>query len=117
MTTVDEGKQIRSEVLRLRPDRRRRYSDELRARILAWVAQATADGMTEPECSKAIGVKTWRFELWRRAAAQAKSEALALVRVDVPRMEPMGLCLVAPSGHRVEGLALAQVVSLLRDLA
>ena len=120
MRILDEGKQIRSGVAKLRPDKRRRYPDELRARILDWVGRATAAGMMEHECSKAIGVKTWRFTLWRRAAmAKPKEESLALVQIETPQVElgPSSLSMVAPSGHRVEGLVLAQVIVLLRELA
>lgn len=133
MTILDEGKLLRNEVAKLRPDKRRRYSDKLRAQILAWVERATADGMTEPECSKFLAVKTWRFVMWRRAAErqalrkpktarlespECESESLALVPIEVTGL-PMStaLVVVAPSGHRVEGLSLAQVAELLRELA
>jgi hypothetical protein len=118
MTIVDEGKQIRSEVAKLKPDKARRYSDVLRARILDWLGRATAAGMMESECSKAIGVKTWRFTVWRRAR-ELKSESRALVRIETPDVELVGsgLAVVAPSGYRVEGLALAHVVVLLREFA
>ena len=130
MTILDEGKQIRSEVARLRPDKRRRYPDELRMRILNWVDRSTTAGMMEHECSKAIGVKTYRFTLWRRAAAsrrteqvatrKPRTESLALVRIETPLVQvaaPTLSVVVGPSGHRVEGLELAQVVVLLRELA
>jgi hypothetical protein len=135
MTILDEGKLLRNEVAKLRPDKRRRYSDKLRARILEWVERATADGMTEPECSKFLGVKTWRFVLWRRKAVRQatpkpetatpeprplaqESEPLALVPIEVTGLAMnAGLTVVAPSGHRVEGLSLAQVAELLRELA
>ena len=120
MTILEEGKQIRGEVAKLRPDKRRRYSDELRARILDWVGRATAMGMMEHQCAKAIGVKTWRFTMWRRAATvKPKEESLALVQVEAPALElgSSGLSMTAPSGHRVDGLALAQVIVLLRELA
>ena len=120
MTILDEGKQIRNEVAKLRPDKRRRYPDQLRTRILDWVERATASGMIEPECSKAIGVKTWRFTLWRRAAmAKPRQEPVALVQIETPPIEigRSGLSIVAPSGHRVEGLTLAQVLVVLRELA
>src|SRR5688572_13869877 len=82
MTISDEGRLIRSDVQKLRPDRRRRYPDELRVRILEWVRRAVASGWIEAECGKALGVKTYRFQLWRREldAAAAKAEAVALVR-------------------------------------
>ena len=124
MTLLDETKQLRNEVAKLRPDKRRRYPAELRRRILSWVDRATDAGQLESECSKAIGVKAWRFTMWRRSEARetreatAEQEPLALVPIVAP-MLPMGsaLCLVGPSGYRVEGLTLDQVAALLRELA
>lgn len=121
MTVLDEGKLIRNEVAKLRPDKRRRYPDELRARILDWVERAVSAGMIEPECSKLIGVKTWRFVLWRRLMARLeevgpKPRALVPIVVTDPLVSSL-LTVVAPSGYRVEGLSLAQVVELLRGLA
>ena len=129
MTILEEGKQLRSEVAKLRPDKRRRYSEELRTRILDWVGRSRVAGMMEHECSKVIGVKTWRFSLWRRAVTARPSrrapppppkiESLALVQIEMPLVEVAAstLAVIAPSGHRVEGLALTQVVVLLRELA
>lgn len=121
MTILDEAKQIRNEIARLRPDKRRRYPPGLKARIMDWHARATASGMFEADAAKLLGMKTWRITEWRRAPTQDATRAsasLALVRVETPEPPPaMGLALVTPSGHRVEGLVLAQVVALLRELA
>jgi hypothetical protein len=121
MTIADEGKQLRTEIAKLRPDKRRRYSAALRARILDWVDRAVAAGMLETECSKALCVKTWRFIMWRRSderALKTESESLALVPIEAPLLPvASGLSLVAPSGYRIEGLALDQIVALLRELA
>jgi hypothetical protein len=71
----------------------------------------------EHECSKAIDINTWRFTMWRRSAARRpRDESLALVRVETPTLSG-GLTLVAPSGHRIEGLVLEQVTTLLREFA
>lgn len=128
MTILDEAKQLRSEIAKLRPDKRRRYPEELRQRILAWVARAAGAGQLESDCSKAIGVKTWRFTMWRRLEASDLArgreprgpggEPLALVPIEVPMMPGSdGLSVVSPSGYRVEGLSLQQVATLLRELA
>jgi hypothetical protein len=121
MTITDEGKQLRSEIAKLRPDKRRRYSAALRARILDWVGRAAASGMLESECSKAIGVKVWRFVMWRRfdeRARKAGRASLALVPIEAPPLSTTSeVSLVTPSGYRLEGLALDQVVALLRELA
>jgi hypothetical protein len=121
MTIHDEAKQIRTEVAKLRPDKRRRYPEELRRRILDWVARATATGQLESECAKAIGVKTWRFTMWRRWDARTpvpQAEPLALVQVGVHATAVSStLRLVAPSGYSVEGLSIEQLAALLRELA
>lgn len=120
MTLLDEAKQLRGEIAKLRPDKRRRYPDDLRRRILGWVERATDAGQLEHECSKAIGVKTWRFRMWRQQevhAARLEANPLALVPVELPAMATsVGISLVAPSGYRVEGLSLEQLVALLRGL-
>jgi hypothetical protein len=130
MTIDEEGKQLRNEITKLRPDKRRRYGAALRARILAWVDRAGASGIDEVECSRRLGVKTWRFIMWRRrvdliAERQQVEQAppvehapLALVPVEVPALlSASGITLVAPSGYRIEGLALDQAAALLRELA
>lgn len=134
MTPFDEGKLLRREVAKLRADKRQRYPEALRRRILNWVDRATDEGTKEHECAKAIGVKTWRFTMWRRREAREEeqelraideervendeAEPLALVPVEVPSFDGMsGLVVVSPSGYRVEGLSIDQVVTLLRGLA
>lgn len=124
MTILDEAKQLRSEIARLRPDKRRRYPTDLKARILDWHARATAASMYEAEAAKILGIKSWRVTMWQRAATRAAratglaTEPLALVRVETPDLLPVtSLTVVTPSGHRVEGLGLTQVVALLREIA
>jgi hypothetical protein len=121
MTITDEGKQLRIEVSKLRPDKRRRYGADLRGRILGWVDRAVASGMLEVDCSRLLGIKGYRFTLWRRSKerpAKVERESLALVPIDSPPV-PMasGLAFVTPSGYRVEGLGLDHIVALLRELA
>jgi len=133
MTPFDEGKLLRREVVKLRPDKRRRYPAELRQRILSWVDRVTDAGGTECECAKILGVKTWRFTAWRRwdareaqdaqraseaPRAAASPEPLALVPVEVPAFSMMpNPAIVTPAGYRIEGLSLEQMVAVLRELA
>lgn len=149
MTPFDEGKSLYREILKLRPDKRRRYPADLRRRILSWVDRATDAGAQEQACAKTLGMKTWRFTVWRRwdarvAAQEAQqareaqeardaqeeldeqnarddgveSEPLALVPIEIQALQSMsGPMVVTPSGYRIEGLSLAQVVALLRELA
>jgi len=125
MTIDEEARQLRNEIRKLRPDKRRRYHAELQERILAWVRRATEGGMWPSDCGKVLGIKAWRFMHWQRvrerraAAVAAEATPLALVPIETqPYVGPIGvLTLTAPSGHRVEGLTLDQVATLLRELA
>ena len=121
MTIIDEGKQLRNEVAKLRPDKRRRYSDDLRRRILDWLARCNAAGIADFECSKVIGMKSHRFTMWRRQEARLdkeERESLALVPIESPLLAIRSpIVLVTPSGYRVEGLAVEQLAVLLREVA
>jgi hypothetical protein len=119
MTLQDEARQLRSEIARLRPDRRRRYSEPLRRRILDWVERAEASGMARARCVRLIGMNNvWRISDWQREQS-ATSSGLALVRVDTSTNAPPpnGVAVVTPAGYRIEGLSLEQLTSLLRGLA
>lgn len=118
MTTNEEGKALRAEVSKLRADKRRRYGEALSGRILEWVERAVAGGMTEAACGHTLGIKTWRFRMWRDAMKH-KAPPLALVPIDT--LGPVSLggrsVLIAPTGYRVEGLAISELITLLRELA
>ena len=125
MTILDEGKQIRSEVARLRPGRGRKYDIGLRRRIVAWVERAKQAGMLEVECSRAVGVPQHRFEMWRkydhrdavrREAQGETAEPVALVPVHAAPIEvTLGITVVTSRGWRVEGLSVEQAAMLLRE--
>lgn len=120
MTIIDEGKQLRTEVAKLRPDKRRRYGEALRRRILDWLARCNAEGMPDFECSKMLGIKVNRFTVWRQHEARVAHEdreALALVPVESPLLASSTITLISPSGYRVVGLAIGQLAALLRGLA
>ncbi len=120
MTISDEGKQLRSEIAKLRPDKRRRYGEELRSRILDWIMRCNAEGMADAECAKVIGIKAYRILMWRRYAARMADEdreRLALVPIDSTPLTSPQLTLTTPSGYRVVGLSVSQLVLLLRGLA
>lgn len=124
MTINDEGKLIRVEVAKLRPDRRRTYPPELKRRILDWVGRAMATGMRRSECGHRLGIKSWRIKIWQEEVTiapkpeETPTPSLALVPIETPAWIPSaGPTVVTPSGYRVEGLAVEQIAVLLRELA
>ncbi|CAN5903427.1 hypothetical protein BH11MYX2_BH11MYX2_28300 [soil metagenome] len=56
MTFNEEAKQINAEVAALRPGRGRKYTKQLRGRVLDWMRRAREEGLFELEASKRIGV-------------------------------------------------------------
>jgi hypothetical protein len=103
---------IRGQGHRLRP--------ELAARAAEWTRLALASGVGIKAIARAFDVAPETVRRWR-AAARTDAPA-ALVRVEVvdeaPARSPHArtFSLVAPDGHRVEGLHLDEVATLLRAL-
>jgi hypothetical protein len=60
MNVSDEGNQLCIEVAKLRRDTCRRYSPDLRRRILDWVERSVAAGIKETSCARSLGVKAAR---------------------------------------------------------
>ena len=123
MTLAEEGNRLRLEIVRLGDPTTRRYTEELRKRVLDWVARAKQSGMKERECAELLDIPRQRFIAWRsdrswRAARQRPNETRAMVPVEVREESaaaPFGLlAFVAPSGHRVEGLTIGEAIALLR---
>jgi len=54
--------------------------------------------------------------MWRRLPL-AQRETVALVRVETPSSPLAQMTVVTPTGIRVEGIGLDQVIRLLRELA
>lgn len=81
----------------------------------------------ESECARVLGLKSYRFVMWRREEAPLAtevpaSESLALVPVELtetpmlPTLAASGITLLSPTGYRVEGLTVDQVVDVLRGV-
>jgi len=97
---------------------RSRYTPEFRAQVLAVVSEHQARGLSLRGVARAAGLKEWTVMRWLRA--QQRPEA-SLRRVVVePESESAAekRRLVVFAGHlRIEGLALADVVQLVRAIA
>lgn len=126
MTFAEEGNRLRLEIVRLGDPKTRRYSDELRKRVLDWAARAKQGGMKERECAELLDIPRQRLIAWRserswRGARRGPIDTKALLPVEVrqePAAAPFGpLAFVTPSGHRVEGLTIGEAIALLRTFA
>src|SRR5688572_22629579 len=102
MTQSKEASEIRSEVASLRKGPGRKYTKELRERVLAWFERALASGTREVECQEALGIPLqrllkWREEALREAATVVPLPAVprgtdspAMMRVDIHDQLPFG---------------------------
>ena len=127
MTIEDESKRIRRCIPRLKPGQKRRFTPQLRARILDWLDRAKASGLRDADCSRLLGLAASQFTAWRVRAAVVpfdlpmdwKVERVSrdLVPIEVPAGIELtsGVVVVSPTGYRVEGLNLEQAYALLRE--
>ena len=123
MTITEEARDLRGRLVKLRPGRGKRYPPLLRQRVLDWVERAKESGLLEYDCQKLLGIPQHRFELWRQSFRRQEPEPKALVRIEVgekeaPTSTVIGfVSFVSPLGYRIEGLTLAQAVTLFRSFA
>ena len=93
----------------------RRYPTKLRARITAWVAARRTAGAWWCDAARALGIPAATLVRWAepRVAGQ-----VAMMRVDVVDAPPAGtVTLVSPTGLRIEDVAIADAIAILRGLA
>lgn len=92
----------------------RRYPAKLKARITAWVAEQRAAGAWWCDVARPLGIPAQTLVRW---SAPRAAEGIAVVPVDVVDVPPMGtVTLVSPTGLRIEGVAVADAIAILRGL-
>jgi Transposase len=113
--TNKQGWRVRAAVASHRPERGKRYSPELRARILAFAASRREEGSSWETIALELGLSTETLRNWRTADAPSGSHAMVPVHV-VAERERRSVSVVSLSGHRIEGLSLDDAVYVLRAL-
>lgn len=110
-----EARELRRRVARLKRDRPGfRFSSALRAEIIAWVTEQRGRGAWWCDLSRAIGVPEETLKRWAAPRASARAAMLPVEVIDAP---PAGtVTLVSPTGLRIEGVAIADAIALLRGL-
>lgn len=95
--------------------RGRRIPAALRERITVWATGQRARGAWWSELARHLGVSAPTLMRW---AAARRGRSLSLRPVEILEAEPVRtVTLVSPSGMRVEGLTIADVITILRGLA
>jgi transposase len=94
----------------------RRFPAALRERIIAWTVERRARGAWWCELSRELGVPAQTLKRW---ATRRPDRALSLRPVDVIDDVPSTrtVTIVAPSGLRLEGVTIADAITILRGLA
>jgi hypothetical protein len=113
--TSQEVWRVRAAVAKHRPARGKRYSPELKARIVAFAASRHDEGVSWEGIATELGLSNETLRSWRMAEAPAGSQAMVPVHV-VAEREGRGVSVVSVSGHRIEGLSLDDAVYVLRAL-
>jgi DNA-binding transcriptional regulator YiaG len=106
---------VRAAVAKHRPERGKRYSPELKARIVEFAASRHDEGVSWDGVATELGLSTETLRNWRMGEAPAGSQAMVPVHV-VAERAGRGVSVVAVSGHRIEGLSLDEAVYVLRAL-
>jgi hypothetical protein len=109
-----ELRELQRAIAAVQRRRRRRYPAKLRARISAWVATRRAKGAWWCDVARPLGVSAPTLKRWAEAAP---TTPIALRPVDVIDLPPAGtVTLVSPTGLRIEGVAVADAIAILRGL-
>jgi transposase-like protein len=97
------------------PARGKRYSPELKVRIIEVARGLRADGASWQRIAEDIGIAFETIRRWCIAAEGQGARSMVPVRVVADRAERT-VSVASPAGHRIEGLTLAEAVAVLRAL-
>ncbi len=110
-----ELRDIQRALAKFRKRRTTRYPPLLRERIAAWVAARRERGDWWHEIAEPLGIAEQTLARWAEPRA---ADGTTMLPVDVIDAPPIGtVTLVAPSGLRIEGVAIDAAIAILRGLA
>ena len=93
---------------------RRRYPPSLRREIVAFAQERRAEGWSRVRTARSLGLSGGTLTTWMKP----ESGGFRPVRMQARSSEQKrGISLVTREGHRVEGLEIAEIVTVLKALA
>jgi transposase-like protein len=97
--------------------RGRRFPAALRDRILAWTSERRARGDEWRELSRALDIPAQTLQRW--ATPRPERERSVALRPVAVSDEPLSrtVTVVSPSGLRIEGVTIADAITILQGLA
>jgi hypothetical protein len=112
--TARHASSLRAALASHQPGRGRRYSADLKARIIEFARSRRDEGASCAEIAGEIGIG---FETLRRwcMAAPPPTRAMVPVRVVADR-DGTAVSVVSAGGHRIDGLTLDEAIAVLRAL-
>jgi hypothetical protein len=106
---------LRRALLAHRPARGKLYAPEVQAAVVEFAQKRRADGASWKQIAGDLGM---RFEtVMRWSTREAHTRTLKRVEVVADAAASVSnLCIVSPTGHRLEGLTLQDAIAVLRAL-
>lgn len=111
-----EARELNRSVARLGArGRGKRFPAVLRERIAAWACRRRERGDWWCDLAREVGVPAVTLKRW---TVQRPHDVVTMRPVDVIDAPPIGtVTLVAPTGLRIEGVAIVDAIAILRGLA
>jgi hypothetical protein len=110
--TARRASSLRAALASHEPGRGKRYSPDLKARIIEFAQSRRDEGASWAEVAGDIGIA---FETVRRWCMERKPGAMVPVQV-VPDRDEATVSVVSAGGHCIEGLTLPNAIAVLRAL-
>ena len=106
---------LRRALLAHRPARGKLYAPEVRAAVVEFAQKRRAEGASWKQIAGELGMRFETVMRWSVRGARKR----ALKRVEIvadAAASASSLCVVSPTGHRLEGLTLHDAIAVLRAL-
>ena len=108
-----QGEKLRRELDQIGTRRGRCVPAELKQRASAWISRRRAEGSTVSELASELGIAVGTVLRW---SGDVSRRGIVPVEIVPDAVVSKGVCVVSPSGFRIEGVTLAEAALLLREL-